>query len=131
LKWVKLCPLRPIESEEENEFALKVLLELQSKDQNALTVDEFAYLRVLSSLIRDFEKRTYESIGRLSPCEMLQHLVEEHQLKQVDLIPEFGSQTAVSFALSGKRPLTRDQIDALSARFHVSPAVFFERHADS
>jgi len=48
---------------------------------------------------------------------------EEHHLKQSDL-SEIGSQGVVSEILSGKRQLNTRQIKLLSARFHVSSAVF-------
>ena len=44
----------------------------------------------------------------------------------IDVIgtPEIGSQGVVSEVLSGKQDLNLRQIQALSQRFHVSPAVF-------
>ena len=55
--------------------------------------------------------------------ELLQFLMEEHQLTQSDL-PEVGSQRVVSEILGGKRELNVRQIRALSRRFGVSPSVF-------
>jgi HTH-type transcriptional regulator/antitoxin HigA len=37
----------------------------------------------------------------------------------------FGTRSIVSEVLSGKRDLNKDHIERLSARFHVSPEVFF------
>ena len=50
--------------------------------------------------------------------------MEEHGLSQSEL-PEVGSQGVVSEVLNGKRELNTRQIEALSLRFHLSPAVFF------
>jgi len=51
--------------------------------------------------------------------------MEVHQLRQKDLIDVFGTESIVSDVLHGKRDLTKEHIRRLSARFHVSPAVFF------
>ena len=56
-------------------------------------------------------------------AEVLQHLMEEHDLRQSDL-PEIGSQGVVSEIISGKRELNVRQIKELAQRFQVSPAVF-------
>jgi HTH-type transcriptional regulator/antitoxin HigA len=41
-------------------------------------------------------------------------------------LPEVGNQSVISMLLSGARQLNVRQIQALSARFHVSPSVFME-----
>jgi HTH-type transcriptional regulator/antitoxin HigA len=53
----------------------------------------------------------------------LHYLMAEHGLAQSDL-PEVGSQGVVSEILRGKRKLNLRQVQALAARFNVSPAVF-------
>ena len=50
--------------------------------------------------------------------------MEQHGLSQSE-IPEVGSQGMVSEVLNGKRELNKRQIEALSRRFHLSPAAFF------
>jgi HTH-type transcriptional regulator / antitoxin HigA len=49
----------------------------------------------------------------------------EHSLQQNDLVDVFGSPSIVSEVLSGKRSLNKDHIKRLSARFQVSPELFF------
>jgi HTH-type transcriptional regulator/antitoxin HigA len=49
--------------------------------------------------------------------------MEEYGLKQKDLT-EIGSPGVISEVMSGKRELNKRQINALSARFQCSPAVF-------
>ena len=56
---------------------------------------------------------------------MLRFLIDQNGLSQRDVAEELGSESTVSLVLSGRRPLNRDHIARLSARFHVSPAVFF------
>ena len=60
----------------------------------------------------------------MSAVEVLKVLMEDHGLGQGDL-PEIGSQSLVSKILSNERQLTKEHIEKLSKRFHVSPAVFF------
>ncbi len=55
--------------------------------------------------------------------EMLQFLIEEHQLEPSDL-PELGTPYTVSEILEGKRELTVKHIHALAVRFQVAPVVF-------
>jgi HTH-type transcriptional regulator/antitoxin HigA len=50
--------------------------------------------------------------------------MEEHNLT-VNELPEIGNTDEVLKTLSGLRDLNRDQIQNLSRRFQVSPAVFF------
>jgi HTH-type transcriptional regulator/antitoxin HigA len=51
--------------------------------------------------------------------------MEQHDLLQKDLADVFGTRSIVSEVLSGKRDLNKDHIERLSARFHVSPELFF------
>lgn len=83
------------------------------------------YLDGLAYFISDYEKDFLTSLGK-SPTgeELLEHLMEEHGLKQSDLKEELGSQSVVSEILSGKRKLNLRQIKALAKRFGVSPGTF-------
>jgi HTH-type transcriptional regulator/antitoxin HigA len=58
---------------------------------------------------------------------VLRTLMDQYQLKADDLREEIGGKSLVSMILKGSRKLTRDHIQALSDRFHLSPAVFFSR----
>ncbi len=55
----------------------------------------------------------------------LKVIMEQHRLGMADL-PEIGSKSLVSRILRGERRLTRDHIEALSKRFNLSPALFFQ-----
>jgi len=83
-------------------------------------------IELLTLLIERYEDEHY-SVPDASPADVLRFLIEQNGLRQRDLIPEFGNEAMVSLILSGKRRLTCDHIARLSERFHVSPAVFFER----
>jgi HTH-type transcriptional regulator/antitoxin HigA len=53
--------------------------------------------------------------------------MEEHDLRQKDLIPFFGSKSTVSEVLSGQRPLALAHITKLSRHFGLPADVFIEQ----
>lgn len=67
-------------------------------------------------------------VAGLDDVAVLKVLMEQHGLGIADL-PEIGSKSLVSKILNGReRHLTRKHIQALSQRFVVSPALFFQQH---
>jgi hypothetical protein len=52
--------------------------------------------------------------------------MQANSLRQKDLVPIFGSESIVSEILHKNRTLNKTQIEKLSKRFRVSPAVFFQ-----
>ena len=72
-----------------------------------------------------YEQRAHP-LPAVSGAAMLRFLMEQHGLRQSDLVEEIGSQGVVSEILSGKRELNKHHIAALAERFGVSPAVFFD-----
>lgn len=91
----------------------KVLVELLSNsiERWEETSDDFS----------EFNKRIHSADHALS---FLRVLMDQNNLGVSDL-PEIGSKSLVSKILNEHRNLTREHIDALSKRFHVSPAMFF------
>ena len=69
----------------------------------------------------EFNKR----ISKLDDVATLKLIMEQHGLGIADL-PEVGSKTLISKILNHKRNLTRNHIEALSKRFGLSPALFFD-----
>ena len=55
----------------------------------------------------------------------MRFLMDQHGLKQKDLVDVFGAPSIVSEVLSGKRELNKDHIKRISERFHGSPELFF------
>jgi HTH-type transcriptional regulator/antitoxin HigA len=51
--------------------------------------------------------------------------MDANELRQKDLAEDLGDESIVSLILKEKRQLIRQQMEKLSQRFHVSPAVFF------
>lgn len=72
--------------------------------------------------IQKFEKRVLQNHDGLS---MLRLLMDQHQLRGADL-PEIGSKYLVSKILACERSLTKNHIQALCERFHISPELFFD-----
>lgn len=89
-----------------------------------LTAAEEKYAELLTVLIKAYEEEHY-SIRAASPVEVLAELMAANNLKQKDLAPLFGSESIVSEILNHKRELNKNQIEKLSHRFKVSPALFF------
>jgi HTH-type transcriptional regulator/antitoxin HigA len=100
-------------------------------DKSDLSPDEQDYLDLLGTLIMDYEERTEdESDYELHGIELIKGLIELHALKQKDLVPIFKTKSIVSAVLNGKRQLTTDHINKLSAFFHVPHGLFFEPISD-
>ena len=112
----------PITSERQHHEYLAVLDKLASKDRPSS--DEEKYAQVLITLIEAYEEE-HHAVPEAAPVEVLRALMEANDLRQKDLAPVLGTESIVSEILRGKRELNKGQIDKLSKRFRVSPAVFF------
>jgi HTH-type transcriptional regulator/antitoxin HigA len=77
-----------------------------------------------ADLVHQYEQ-VHHPLPNVTGVQMLRFLMEQHDLRQTDLVNELGSQGVVSEILSGKRELNKNHIAALSKRFSVSPAVYF------
>ena len=80
-------------------------------------------IELLTLLIERYEEAHYP-IPSADPVSVVRFLLERQNLTQRDLVPEFGSESAVSMFLSGQRKLTLDQVRKLSLRFNLSADVF-------
>lgn len=116
-------PPKVIRSEKENEAYTEILHGLDRRSKT-LTPAEKELAELLTLLVEDFEEKSY-SLPRAKPLEVLNFLIDQHNLKQKDLVDVFGTPSIVSEVLSGKRELNKDHIKRLSERFHVSPELFF------
>ena len=111
-----------ISSAQQHETYVERLLELQRKAQR--TAEETETAKLLIVLIADYEAKHFK-IERVSGVEVLKELMAANGLRQKDLADDLGGESIVSLVLKEKRQLNRQQIEKLSHRFHVSPAVFF------
>ena len=119
-----LSETRPevIRDEKQNQAYIRRLEELTSK--KSVTRAEEKLIELLVVLIEDFEAK-HCPVPDASPLAVVRHLMEAHDLRQKDLVDVFGTESIASEVLHGKRDLTKEHIRRLSARFGVSPAVFF------
>jgi HTH-type transcriptional regulator/antitoxin HigA len=78
-------------------------------------------IELLTLLVDNYERRHYPATDAIS---VVRFLLEQQGLAQRDLIPQFGSESAVSMFLAGQRKLTLDQVRRLSARFKLPADVF-------
>ena len=90
------------------------------------TPEELRLAELLTLLIEDFEDKHY-ALPAASPIDIVRHLMDANNLRQVDLKDVFGSPSVASEVLNGKRDLSRAHINRLSKRFHVSPEIFFTK----
>jgi len=98
-----------------------VLFRLTSLSQPSRSEEEA--IELLTLLIERYEEVHYP-IPTANPVSVVRFLLERQNLTQRDLVPEFGSESAVSMFLSGQRKLTLDQVRKLSLRFNLSADVF-------
>ncbi len=114
---------RVLRSEEQNERAIEDLYALEQR-QPSWSPEEAELAELLSLLIEDFEEKHYR-LPRSSPLEAIAFLMEQHGLKQKDLIDVFATASIASEVLRGKRALSKEHIRRLSERFRLSPELFF------
>ena len=116
-------PPRVIRTDEQNEAYIEALYEMdQRKGKRSAEERELADL--LTLLIEDYEEKHYQ-LPKASPLGVIAFLMDQHGLKQKDLVDVFGTPSIVSEVMRGKRELNKEQIRRLSEWFHVSPEVFF------
>jgi HTH-type transcriptional regulator / antitoxin HigA len=111
-----------VTGERQNQLYIARLEDLTTQPE--VTPAEEKLIALLTVLVEEYEAKQY-AVPEAGPLDIVRHLMEVHQLRQKDLIDVFGTESIVSDVLHGKRDLTKEHIRRLSARFHVSPAVFF------
>ena len=120
--WRVVRSLFSIRNEKEYDLAIERLNALIDEVGDNEEHPLYELLDTLGAVIHTYEEQHYP-MPECSGVEMLQFLMEAHQLEPSDL-PEIGTSDAVLELLSGKRELTVKHLQALAARFHVSPTVF-------
>jgi HTH-type transcriptional regulator/antitoxin HigA len=80
-------------------------------------------IELLTLLIERYEE-THYPIPNADAVSVVRFLLKQQGLAQRDLIPECGSESAVSMFLAKQRNLTLTQVRKLSARFKLSADVF-------
>ena len=111
-----------VSSPQQHQAYVSRLLDLQRKAHR--TAEETETAKLLVVLIADYEAKHF-TVEKASGVEVLKELMEANGLRQKDLADDLGGESIVSLILKEKRQLNRQQMEKLSRRFHVSPAVFF------
>jgi HTH-type transcriptional regulator / antitoxin HigA len=110
-----------IHNDEELEEYTSALFRLTALDNPSRTEQEA--IELLTLLIERYEETSYP-IPKADAVSVVRFLLEHQDLTQRDLVPEFGSESAVSMFLAGQRKLTLDQVRKLSKRFKLPADVF-------
>jgi HTH-type transcriptional regulator / antitoxin HigA len=113
-----------IQAEAENEKALAMVLKLMKKGVDGRSPEESRLLELLVTLIDDFESKEYVIDEQGTPSETLRYLMDEHGLKQTDMLDVFGSQGVLSQILNGKREISKSQARRLANRFNLTADLF-------
>lgn len=126
---IKNLPIEPIRNARVHGAYSKVIELLMgligSKRLSEVEVRDLRqYISMLAPAIEHFERKNYP-IRSATAEQVLKFLMEQHGLNQDDLSEDLGGQPVVSDIIHGKRKLTREHIERLSKRFHISPATFF------
>jgi HTH-type transcriptional regulator / antitoxin HigA len=113
---------KAIASPEEYNQALSSIDRLMELGEE-LSPEENLLLETLAILVEAYEDSQLP-LESSSPQEVLLHLMEVRELKQVDLVEVIGSKGVVSEIVNGKRSISKAQSKALGDFFNVSPALF-------
>lgn len=110
-----------IHNDEELEAYTDALFQLTALENPSRC--EAQAIELLTLLIERYEE-THYAIPAADAVSVVRFLLEHQNLAQRDLIPQFGSESAVSMFLARQRKLTLDQVRKLSARFKLPADVF-------
>src|SRR5579872_6068023 len=103
-----------IHNDAELETYTDALFRLTAVDDPSRT--ELDAIELLTLLVERYEQERYP-IPESDPVSVVRLLSQQQGLTQRALIPEFGSESAVSMFLNGQRSLTLEQVRKLSIRF--------------
>lgn len=81
---------------------------------------------LLTLLVERYEQEHY-SIPEGDPVSGVRFIIEQQKLTQRGLIPQFGSESAVSMFMTGQRNLTLEQVRKLSTRFKLPADVSYPK----
>src|SRR6202161_4481116 len=117
---------RVIHNDAELEAYTNALFQLTALESPSSS--EVEAIELLTLLVERYEQEHY-AIPAADPASVVRFLIENQNLTQRDLIPQFGSESAVSMFLAGKRNLTLEQVRRLSLRFKLPADVFIRKGA--
>jgi HTH-type transcriptional regulator / antitoxin HigA len=123
MQLINTFPPRPITNKDEL-FATQNQINFILDKQN-ITQDDRDYLKVLATLVEDYENKT-EAMPIIRGVELLKALLEESNLQPKDLVSICESESNVLDILNKKRQLNEKQIQELAEFFKISPSYFVE-----
>ncbi len=115
---------RVIHNDEELEAYTAALFQLTALKKPSAA--EAEAIELLTLLVERYEQK-HCPIPAADPVSVVRFLMEHQGLKQRDLVPQFGSESAVSMFLAGQRKLTLEQVRKLRARFKLPADVFIAK----
>jgi HTH-type transcriptional regulator/antitoxin HigA len=112
-----------IETRKEFDHYVEMMEQLDRQaESEALTLEEKTLLTLLEQLIKDYDDQI--ELPKVAPSKIVLHLMEHRGLRQVDLVPVFGSRSVVSAVLHGKRAISKTHARKLARFFHVGVGAF-------
>lgn len=116
----------PAVIDDEGEFGrLTARLEALLERGDSRSAEEIALTRLLVLLVEDYESRHYR-LRASSVADRIRILMREHRLRQSDLLEEFGSRSAASDILAGRRRASRLVAGRLARRFSLPIDLFLD-----
>jgi len=91
--------------------------------KNNPTPEEDVLAELLAKLVEDYDD-AHHPLPDVPPHKMVAFLMEQRGLRQVDMLPVFGSRSVASDVLNGKREPSKAHIRKLAEFFRVSPELF-------
>ena len=88
------------------------------------TAEESVLLKLLVTLIEEYERKHNHAVKEASPLEVLQYLMEEHNHTAKNLWTVVGDKSLVSRILHGQRSMSKQVAAKLAEFYHIAPAVF-------
>src|SRR6267143_4083643 len=115
---------RVIHNDDELEAYTEALFQLTALENPSSA--EMEAIELLTLLVERYEQEHY-AIPAADPVSVVRFLIEQQNLTQRDLIPQCGSESAVSMFMTGQRSLTLEQVRKLSTRFKLPADVFIPK----
>jgi HTH-type transcriptional regulator/antitoxin HigA len=81
---------------------------------------DYERLEFLSVLVEDYEERHFPLGYGITPQEAVEFMLEQKGLDRTDLAEWLGGKSRVSEFFSGKRPLSKAQVEALRTNLGLS-----------
>jgi len=81
---------------------------------------EYERLEFLSVLVEEYEERNFPMGEDVSPQQVVDFILEQRGMERSDLAEWLGGRSRVSEFFSGKRDLSRGQIEALRTQLGLS-----------